>query len=423
MAVASLESGRQRYVFIARNPSGKRVTGAITAVSRQAAYARLTDERGLAVISLDVSGSGSRSFDALTARLSHWVDGFFTLRAKLLFFRQLAKFMRHGIPIEQALTLCADTTITARFREVLRSVKQDIVSGRHPSLSGALAQHEEFGRIEIAMVRAGEQGAGLPDVLDRIAFLFARRSQATNKIIAALAYPAFILVAAAAYVLFVVTSFVPAFSRFAAQFGAGTPDGLNQLVAIGNVLASPLEVTFLLIALVLLAVLIRWLIALPGLRERIDAFTLDVALLGRLRRLSTRSLFARLYSSLHSAGVPVLQSLEMIGEATLSPIYRNEYRRIAEAIRAGAGTVGSHLEGSRWWDREFVALVRAGELSASLAASLDTIALEDDVEIDKLLDVITKLFEPIMIVAMGGVVLYLVMQVYGSIYWLYGRIH
>jgi type IV pilus assembly protein PilC len=133
-------------------------------------------------------------------------------------------------------------------------------------------------------------------------------------------------------------------------------------------------------------------------------------------------MFARLYSSLYAAGVPVVTALDMIIDATTSPIYRRVFAQVRETMIADGGKIGQHLQKSKWFESDFVALVRAGEESASLVESLDTIAEEDDVEIDNLTEVLSRTFEPIFILVMGVLVGYLVVTVYGSIYWLYGRI-
>jgi type IV pilus assembly protein PilC len=419
MAVA-VDARMERYLFVAKDEQGKRVSGALSAISRPAAWTRLTDERHLAVVSLDLARARGGSYEMIAARLAHWSYGFLTLRSKLLFFRQIAKFMRHGIPIEEALELCSETARTPRFRDVLRAVKYDVMRGR--PLSEALSHHEEFGRVEIAMVRSGEKGAGFPKVLERVAFLLSRQNRLTNKLLTALVYPAIIALTSALFVVFITTNFVPQFAKFAGQFGAGIPGGLSQLVDVGHFIASPLEITLALAFLVMVGVCLRWLIALPGLALRVDEVTLKIWLVGRIRRLAIRSMFARLYSSLYAAGVPVITALDMIIDATTSPIYRRVFAQVRETMIADGGKIGQHLQKSPWFDRDFVALVRAGEESASLVESLDTIAEEDDVEIDNLTEALSRTFEPIMILVMGGLVGYLVTTVYGSIYWLYGRI-
>lgn len=419
MAV-TVDSRMDRFLYVARDEHGKRVSGAISAFSRTAAWSRLTDERRLAVVSLDHARARGGSYEMIAARLAHWSYGFLTLRAKLLFYRQIAKFMRHGIPIEEGLELCSQTARTPRFRDVLRAVKFDVMRGR--PFSEALSNHEEFGRIEIAMVRSGEKGAGFPTVLERIAFLLGRQNRLTNKLLTALVYPVIIGLASMGFVVFITTSFVPQFTRFAGQFGAGIPGGLSQLVSLGHFISSPLEVTLALAFLVILGVLARWLLRLPRLAIRVDEFTLKIWLVGRIRRLAIRSMFARLYSSLYAAGVPVVTALDMIIDATTSPIYRRVFAQVRETMIADGGKIGQHLQKSKWFESDFVALVRAGEESASLVESLDTIAEEDDVEIDNLTEVLSRTFEPIFILVMGVLVGYLVVTVYGSIYWLYGRI-
>ena len=163
------------------------------------------------------------SFEVLTARALYWFYGTTIAKAKLIFFRQMAKFMRHGMPIERALNTCMSTSQNPRFREVLRVVTADIIEGRHPRFSEALALHEEFSTLEIAMIRAGEGGAGFPMVLERIERLLSRNRRIVGKVTRALFYPAFVTLGIVGFLVYIVTYFVPQFAKIASEFDQATP--------------------------------------------------------------------------------------------------------------------------------------------------------------------------------------------------------
>jgi type II secretory pathway component PulF len=415
-------SSIRRYAYVARNARGGRVTGEISADSRPTAYQNLSERRGLTVFSLHETKSLVSSFEVLTARALYWFYGTTIAKAKLIFFRQMAKFMRHGMPIERALNTCMSTSQNPRFREVLRVVTADIIEGRHPRFSEALALHEEFSTLEVAMIRAGEGGAGFPMVLERIERLLSRNRRIVGKVTRALFYPAFVTLGIVGFLVYIVTYFVPQFAKIASEFDQATPPYLVILTNIGEWLASPFTVTVLVILAAIVFIGTRTLLLIPSVAYAWDAFFLRVIIAGEIRRKAIRSTFSRLYSSLMAAGVPIEQAFDLVIETITSPVYRRALREIREAIRLQGGSFSEYAAKTGWFDPDYVALISAGEQSASMTDSFDTVADEDDADVDDMLDSLSALLEPILIGVLGIAVAVIVGTVYGSIYSLIGKI-
>jgi type IV pilus assembly protein PilC len=412
----------RRFAYVARNARGGRVTGEISAESRPTAYQNLSDRRGLAVVSLHETKSVVSSLEVLSARVLYWYHGTSITKAKLIFFRQMAKFMRHGMPIERALTTCMSTSQNPRFREVLRVITADIVEGRHPRFSDALAQHEEFSTLEIAMIRAGEGGAGFPMVLERIERLLSRHRRITGKVLRALFYPTFVLLGIVGFMIYIVTYFVPQFAKIASEFNQDTPPYLVIMSNIGAWLASPFTVTMLLVLAAIGFLGARALLLVPSVAYSWDAMWLRAPIAGEIRRKAIRSTFSRLYSSLMAAGVPIDQAFDLVIETMTSPVYRRALTQIRESIRLQGGTFADYAAKTGWFDADYVALIGAGEQSASMTDSFDTVADEDDADVDNMLDSLSALLEPLLVGLLGIAVAILVGTVYGSIYSLIGKI-
>jgi type IV pilus assembly protein PilC len=222
--------------------------------------------------------------------------------------------------------------------------------------------------------------------------------------------------------VYIVTYFVPQFARIAAAFNQDTPPYLVVLSNIGEWLTSPFTITMLLILAAIGFLASRTLLLVPPVAYSVDAFFLRMPIAGDIRRKDIRSTFSRLYSSLMSAGVPIDQAFDLVIETITSPVYRRALTQIREAIRIQGGTFSDYAAKTKWFDADYVALVGAGEQSASMTDSFDTVADEDDEDVDSMLDSLSALLEPILIGVLGIAVALLVGTVYGSIYSLIGKI-
>ena len=413
----------RRFAYVARNAKGGRVTGEISSDSRLTAFHHLSERRGLSVIAIKEATTIIASFEIWIARLLFWYYGSQIAKAKLVFFRQMAKFMRHGMPIESALNICMSTTCNPRFREVIRVVTADIVDGRHPRFSDAIAQHpEEFSKLETAMIRAGEGGAGFPNVLARIERLLARQRRIVGKVTKALFYPTLVLLGIVGFLIYIVVYFVPQFARLASQFNQETPPYLVVMTNIGEWLVNPIVLMMLLLIATATFVGIHLALLVPSIAYGCDAALLRAPVIGEIRRKAIRSNFSRLYSSLMAAGVPISQSFELVEGTIGSIVYRTALGHIRDWIRADGGTFSEHAAKTGWFDPDYVALVGAGEQSASMTESFDIVADEDDEDVDNALDSLSALLEPILVGLLGLVVALVVGTVYGSIYSLIGKI-
>src|SRR5579872_1222421 len=238
------------YYYTARDVQGAFVRGSIEASTSSAALSSLRT-RALYVTSLE-SAAGARGTIAAALQI-----GSISRKSLVAFFRSFATLIRAGVPMRRSLDVTIEECGDARLREALRSVVCDIENGL--ALSDAMARHpKEFPRLFVAMIRAGELGGVLDDVLERIAGLVERDHAARKRVAAALTYPAIVASAAVALVLFLITTIVPMFRQMYEQMHVPLPAITAGLIMLGTSLRSPIWwIVFALIALTLMLTLIR----------------------------------------------------------------------------------------------------------------------------------------------------------------------
>jgi type II secretory pathway component PulF len=219
------------FRYAARTAEGELIRGSMEAPTREAVLASL-GTRALFVTALEREHAVER---AVRRSLHIGVPG---RRALLAFFRSFATLVRSGIPLRRALEVCIARCNDAGLREALRAVLADVERG--DAIGDALARRPRvFGRLQVAMIRAGEAGGILDDVLERLAGLLERDADVRKKLRAALAYPCAVLAAATLLVVFLLARIVPMFAQMFAAFHVEMPLTTRLLLEFGTLLAQP----------------------------------------------------------------------------------------------------------------------------------------------------------------------------------------
>jgi general secretion pathway protein F len=404
-----------RFRYAGRSSSGDRVSGEIGAASRVEAIRRL-EVRNVSLTSLDPITTFASSYEALGARLLYWWHGIRLRPAQLTFFRQMAMFEKNEVLLQRSLGLCMASCHNPRLREALRGVLADVSDGGMKLHAAMAARPGEFTAMMIAMVEAGEEGAGFALVLARIAKLLERGKRTYGKVQKALYYPASIALGVVGLVVWLVSNFVPQFTVIAAQYRQKPSDDLLRLTQVGLLFSSPLAVTVMLGLSI-----VTWFVCKKALERPAIAYWWDrslyrLPLIGGIRRKAVLATLSRLLSAMLFAGVPYDRALELVMAATPSPVYRKGVAEMRADIRANGGSFSAAASKTGLFDPDYLALVAAGEQSKSAAEMLDTIADDYDSDVERDLDAATAIIEPALIVVLGGLVMGVVGVVYGSLY-------
>ena len=398
------------FAYTARNAEGRFVTGSFEAESSDDALAHLR-MRALFVTSISSAASIPGTLIAAWPVSS---------AARVAFFRSFAVLIHAGVPIRRALDVIVSNTRDARLRESLQAVTSEIESGGQ--LSAAMAKRPgEFPRLFTAMVRAGEIGGALDQVLERLAALLERQDALRKRARSAMVYPLVVAVAAIALVLFLVESTLPAFAAMFAQLHVQLPWSTRALIAGGRMLRHP---GFWLIAgagLCAGGVLIRALRAIEGSALVLDRAVLALPAVGAIVRKATVARFARTLGTLLRCGVPLLTALEAARDVIDSALYSSCARELGAALREGT-SVADALERSALFDALALQLVRVGEETGALDTMLLRVAEYCELDVETAVAALGSVVEPTLIVILGAVVGLIVASILIPLYQMVGSI-
>lgn len=324
-----------------------------------------------------------------------------------LITRQFATLARAGQLVEEALRTVAEQTGKARIRRIVLAVRARVVEGH--SLATGLAEFPaSFSPLVRATVAAGEQSGHLELVLERLADYTEQRHATRQKVQLALFYPTLLtlmaLLVTGALMVYVVPEVVKVFENVGQELPALT----RGLIAISSFLRAN--------ALVLLAgalaagFALHQALRLTHVRHGFDRTVLELPLMGRLARGLNTARFARTLSILVASGVEVLEALRISGQVISNLPMRRAVEEAALCVREGATLHGS-LQKSRLFPPMTLSLIASGEASGNLDGLLERAATQQEREVETLIAAILGLFEPLLILAMGGVVLTIVLAI------------
>ena len=383
------------YSFEALSADGLSRKGVIEADSARAARAQL---RAQALVPLKVqgaasgSGRGRRVFNPLA--LTIWT-------------RQIAGLVSSGLPLERALTSLADEAEQDAQRYLVANLRAEVNGGA--TFARALAQHpREFSAIYVAVIDAGEQSGNLGLVLERLADDLEEQQALKAKLIGAALYPAIVTLVAIFIVLFLVTYVVPQ----VAQVFAGSKRALPLLTVlmIGISDLARQQGWILLLALFLGAIGGRMALANAAIREKFDAFWLTLPVLGRLALGYNAARFANTLAMLAGAGVPILKALQAAAETLSNRAMRRDALEALVLVREGA-PLASALAQKKRFPGLLAMFARLGEQTGQLPLMLQRAAKQLSAEVQRRAMQLATLLEPLLIVAMGVIVMLIVLAV------------
>ena len=394
------------YSFEALDAQGHVRRGTLDADSPKAARNQL---RAQALVPLDVEAlspeAATGSAPGLAQRL--FTRPVFNATQLSIWTRQLAGLVGSGLPLERALTALADEADEERQRHLVAALRAEVNAGS--TFARALAQHpREFSDIYCAVIGAGESSGGLSQVLDSLADDLEARQQLRAKLIGAALYPAIVTLVAIVIVLFLVGYVVP---QVASVF-AGTKRALPFLTVVMLGISSFVRSYgwFMLAVLLLAAAGFRLALKNEAFRERFDAQWLRLPLIGRLSRSYNAARFAGTLAMLAGAGVPILKALQAAAETLNNRALRADAMDALVLVREGAPLASAIAQKKRF--PGLVAMfARLGEQTGQLPLMLQRAATQLGTDVQRRALHLATLLEPLLIVAMGLVVMLIVLAV------------
>ncbi len=336
-----------------------------------------------------------------------WESKVFSNTALAVWTRQLSGLVNAGLPLERALSALSDEAETPRQRDLVSALRTEVNAGA--PFAKALSQHpREFSTIFTAVIAAGEQSGYLGLVLERLADDLQEQQNLRSKLLAAGLYPAIVCAVALVIVLFLLAYVVP---QVAQVFGSNQ----QQLPALTSFMLalSRFVQNFWLWGLVLIALLSAGgHIALKqaDVRMRFDAAWLQIPLIGRLARGYNAARFASTLAMLATAGVPILKALQAAADTLSNTALKRDAQDALVLVREGAPLASAIAQHSRF-PRLLVMFSRLGEQTGTLPTMLQRAAAQLSEEVQRRALQLATILEPLLIVAMGAMVMLIVLAV------------
>jgi type IV pilus assembly protein PilC len=401
------------YRYTARTAGGERIRGSMQAPSIDHVLATLR-ARALFVTTIEPESALGRAVGR-TFKL-----GAPSRRALLAFFRSFSTLIRAGVPMRRALDVTIERANDRALGESLRSIAADVEYGA--ALSDAMARRPRaFPPLYVAMVRAGEAGGILDDVLERIATLLERDADLRKKIRAALAYPAVVVSAALGLVLFLMARIVPMFAQMFGAFHVELPPTTKLLLAVGEALARPSTWFATAAAVATLFALTTAVGRTESGALAADHLRLRLPVVGPLLHKAITARITRMLATLLGSGIELVAALDVVRPVAGSPAYSKALRAVGIALRAGE-PLTAPLEAARLFDPLAVALVRVGDETGLLDEMLFKVATYFETDVEAAIATLGAVIEPTLIVALGGAVGFIVFSVFIPLYALIGSV-
>jgi type IV pilus assembly protein PilC len=396
------------FKYVALDASGAQVTGVVDAASATRARNELT---GNALQVLEVKQKTGFTEIQITKKKIK--------RSELMnFSRQLAAFLRAGIPILDSLTALTENVGSAVMRTVLEDIADSLRSGK--PLSDAMAEHESlFPTYYIGILRSAELTGNLDEVLDRLADYIERDLEARRAVKSALTYPAIICVMAVATVVILSVFVLPKFQVFFAGFDAKLP--LPTRMLLGG--AAFFQHWWLVMAGALFAVVVAVIATLRTERGKVarDRLVLRLPVLGAIVRFATIERFFRILGAMLRAGVPVPQAMTAANEASNNRVYAQGLAAAREGILRGEGLTGP-LAATGLFPASAAQMLRVGEDTGTLDRQLALAADFYQAELTHKIKRLTALFEPAVILVMGAIVGFVAIALVSAMYGIFNQV-
>ena len=386
-----------RFAYRAKDHTLHAIEGTIEAENEAAAIGRLGSEGKFPIAISEVGASASPRLGSAPRRVSQRTLAYTT--------RQLADLLGGGLPLLGALTLLAKQTEQASLRRIIESLADAVRDGR--SLSEAVAAHPDvFPPLYRSMVRAGETGGGLEQALSRLAELGEHEAELRSRVLSASAYPIFVLGIALVMTIFLLTYVIPKLSLVFLETGQLLPLPTRMLLTVSAFFTHWWWAVGL--GLLLAGWLLRQWYASPAGRAVVDRTLIAIPAFGALVRRLETARFARNLGIMVGQGVPILHALEVVAANIANATLRDAVTQAREAVRDGSALADA-LSATGQFPVFVSNMVAVGEESGTVDGALLKVAVAYEREVDRTIRILTTILEPMLLVLVGGVVMFIVL--------------
>ncbi len=397
------------FEYQAVNSRGKTIKGVIEGDTPRQVRGLLRDQ-GLmptAVSATLAKGKADSNKSAMASSFGQSTGGKVSASELALITRQLATLVESGLPLEESLMAVAEQCEKNRIKSMIMGVRTKVTEGY--GLSESMAEYPKiFNRLYRAMVAAGEKSGHLDKVLNRLADYTEQRQQMRSQLIQALVYPIIMTVVAVGVIAILLTAVVPKIVGQFEHMGENLPATTQLLIASSDFLRDYGLALVLIFAAIILV--FSQLLKKPDFEMAFHKFTLQLPGIGKVARGINTARFARTLSILTASAVPLLESMRISGQVLDNLFIKKQVNSATDKVREGA-SLRMSLEQTKLFPPMMLHMIASGEKSGQLEHMLGRAADNQDKEFEALVSISLKAFEPALMVAMAGVVLFIVMAI------------
>jgi type IV pilus assembly protein PilC len=398
------------YQYTAVNMNGQKVSGIFEAASEDSVRYMLRQKSYYPLEIRPISVRRSLGEIELFPRIA--------IKQISILCKQLSAVLRAGVPLMQALSIMVDQTEEKKLKKSLQQIYEDVQTGQ--SLSASLrAQGQRYPAMMISMVEAGEVSGTLDSSLERLGENFEREAVLSAKLRNAMIYPAMVALVAIAVVIYLLNNVVPVFTGIFESAGSALPAPTRLLMALSDFVRQNFMIVLL--SLVVLVVLFRVVIHSPAGRLAFDRMKLRAPIVGKLNTKVVAARFTRTLATLSAAGVSLTQAIEITADAVSNKFVRAALLEVSTLIKQGEG-LSRPLADLDIFPPMVVHMTRLGEESGTLDDLLTKSAVFFDQESEAAVQRMTSLMEPLIIVVLGGIIVFIVISILLPMFGMYSMI-
>lgn len=391
------------FEYKALDAKGKQLKGVIEADTARHARSQLRDQRMMPLEILPVSEKEAK---AKSGSFSFFKRGISVAELALI-TRQIATLVAAGLPIEESLKAVGQQCEKDRLASMIMAVRSRVVEGY--SFADSLAEFPHiFDDLYRAMVASGEKSGHLEVVLNRLADYTERRQQLKSKLQQAMIYPIVLTMVAIGVISVLLVAVVPKVVDQFEHMGAELPASTRFLILASDFLQN--YGVFLVGAIVLLLVLFQRMLKSAAFRLKYDNFLLKMPVIGRVSKGLNTARFARTLSILSASSVPLLDGMRIASEVLQNMRVRAAVEDATARVREGT-SLGAALTNTKLFPAMMLYMIASGEKSGQLEQMLERAADNQDREFEGNVNIALGVFEPMLVVSMAGIVLFIVMAI------------
>lgn len=398
----------ETYHYQARDHTGRIIAGDQAALTKKDVVDALF-ARDLTPVTIDSKTAGK----PVKKLLGFLPAGRVPLKERVIFSRQFATMIGAGIPIVRSLNVLKDQTMNKTLGAALQQIAKDVESGS--TLSDSIAKFPKiFSPVYISMVHAGEIGGILDDVLNRLADQMEKDSELVSKVRGAMVYPGLIFVVMIAALVFILTVVVPQLKVVFDSIDTKLPWNTQLLLDISSVMQSK---GILIAGVAVVVVFFGLRFAKRNLKAKhfVHQTMLKIPVFGGVIKKINIARFSRTLGALLGSGIPVLEALQVVGNSLTNVIMQEEIKAATDLVRNGS-SLAKTLRTSKVFPPIVPEMIAIGEETGELDKILMKLAEFYDKEVESLVENLSSIIEPLMLIFMGTIVGFIIVSVIGPLY-------